>query len=260
MELRGTSIAAGLTSGFLTSLDAGDAASAATMVNNPASALYNAGLGGGFYDANAGTLVAARSLTVRYSDYALFQNTALPGQTAGVVLGSAASPAKPALVLAPGGGGRDSFALFGTINGIGHTAAALLGPDSVSITGANPATTRINGCLVGSGGGCLTSITIQPTLQVFRQTRSDVFGAAEDLTVPFDPLIGGANEALLTGLELSGSVPDLPSFSGPAPMTGTPAPVAPGQSTPAPATPLGVTSVPVVSTGSSPALAVGPRP
>lgn len=203
VELRGTRIAAGLATGFIDALAAGGAGVASTLVNNANSALYNANLGGGFYDQSAGTLLSARSLTVRYGDYALFQNTALPGSSAGVVLGgSMANPVAPALVLLPTGTGGDSLALFGTINGSGQTAAALLGPDVVAFNGANRATTRINGCLIGSGGGCLSTVSIQPTLQVFHVTASDVFGAAEDLTVPFDPVIGGGNEELLTGLDL----------------------------------------------------------
>jgi hypothetical protein len=210
LDLRGDRIAAGLAPGFLDALEGDDAATVASgFVGNPNSALYNANLGGGFYDPSATTIVSAHSLTVHYVDYALFQNTAAPGQTSGVTLGG--TGVRPALVLAPkGAAGSDSFALFGKINGIDGAAAALLGADVLSTQGANLAATRVNGCLVASGGGCLTTIVIKPTLQVFEVTSADVFGAAQDLSIPFDPVVGGANEGLLTDLTaLASDVPDI---------------------------------------------------
>ncbi len=59
---------------------------------------------------------------------------------------------------------------------------------------------RINGCLAGSGVGCLTTIVIQPVLQTFEWSSDDVFGVAQDVSTPFDPVVGGNNEELLTGL------------------------------------------------------------
>ena len=203
LELRGDRIAVGLAPGFLDLLGGADAAERAEVLTaSGASSLFNAGLGGGTYAADAPTTVSARSLTVRYGQFALFQNTGAPGQSSGVVLGDPAAPVRPALRLFPTGAqGSDIFALFGTVNGIGGTPAALLGPDVLATGAANLAGTRVNGCLVGSGGGCLRTVVVQPRLQVFDQSREDVFGIAEDLLLPFDPVIGGANEELLVGLD-----------------------------------------------------------
>ncbi len=52
----------------------------AVPLSNGNSTLYNVQLGGGFYDPAATTTLSARSLTVRFGDYALFQNTAVPGE------------------------------------------------------------------------------------------------------------------------------------------------------------------------------------
>ena len=225
LDLRGNAIAGGLGAGFVDALSGADAARVASgFVGNGNSALFNASFGGGAFDPAANTILSAHSLTVRYRDFALFQNTGQPGANSGVVLGGTpAAPARPALTLIPRAGNlANSFALFGTINGVGGTAAALLGPDIVSITGVNRAQARINGCLIGSGDGCLSAITIQPRLQVFDQTRAEIFGASVDLAVPFDPVIGGSNEQLLTALDVA--VPADPPVPPPLPI---PAPSAP---------------------------------
>jgi len=62
------------------------------------------------------------------------------------------------------------------------------------------ANSRINGCLARSGAGCLTTIVIQPTLQVFNWNSEAVFGIRQDVSLPFSPIIGGNNEELLGGL------------------------------------------------------------
>ncbi|MGH6613470.1 filamentous hemagglutinin N-terminal domain-containing protein [Sphingomonas sp.] len=202
LDLRGDRIAVGLASGFLSVLTpgAGGSAQALAFINNGNSALYNAGLGGGFYDPAATTLISAHSLSLRFADYALIQNTGVPGQFSGVALGGTlGNPATPALTVRAtsiGGG----FALFGTINGVGGPSASLLGPSVIDIDPVLLANSRINGCLAGSGVGCLTTIVIQPTLQIFKWSSDDVFGVAQDVSTPFDPVIGGNNEELLTGL------------------------------------------------------------
>jgi hypothetical protein len=206
LELRGGRIAVGVAPGFI------DALSGASLddvvggfVGNANSSLYNPVIGGGFYEVNAPTTVSARSLTVRYGDYALFQNTGTAGQNSGLVLGGpAGTPVSPALTLLPQSPQSNAFAGFGTINGVNDTAAALLGGGIISSGTANPATTRLNGCLVGSGAGCLAAIVIQPTLQVFETTQQDVFGSVESVDVPFDPVVSGSNEELLTGLATMG--------------------------------------------------------
>jgi filamentous hemagglutinin family protein len=210
LDLRGNRIAVGLGSGFLNLLndDATVTQVVAGLVGNANSALYNANLGGGAYDPSAPTTVSAHSLTVRYGDYALFQNTGVARTNTGIVLGGTpTAPVNPALSLRPTGP-ANTFAAFGTINGVGSTAAALLGPNAVSLGSANVSASRINGCVVGSGAGCLTAIVIQPTLQVFSASQADLFGSVADLTVPFDPLVGGSNEELLTGLAALAPRPD----------------------------------------------------
>ena len=200
LELRGTRIGVGQTTGFLDALGltGGTGAPtgvAATYVGDANSALYNSAIGGFPYPAGA-TLVAAKSLTVRYTDYALFQNTGAPGQTSGVALSPGASAPGALTIQGPGGTALNAFALFGTIGGIAGTSTALLGPSVIPVTGANLAATRVNGCLVGSGAGCLTAVVVQPLLSVFDSSRTDVFRPADDLAVPFDPVVGTSNESL----------------------------------------------------------------
>jgi filamentous hemagglutinin family protein len=205
LDLRGDRIAVGLSDGFVDDLQGASVESVITnFVGNANSALYNATLGGGGYDAAAPILVSANSMTVHYGQYALFQNTGPARTSTGVVLGGTVSaPISHALVLdtMPG---DNAFALFGTLNGIGGSGASLLGGDVIALGNADLSNTRVNGCLAGSGSGCLAAIIIQPTLQVFQASQEDVFGSALDLSVPFDPLVGGTNEELLTGLAALG--------------------------------------------------------
>ena len=203
LELRGDRIAVGLAPGFVDTLLPGDAGrdQAAALIGNPNSVLYNPQLGGGFFDPSATTTVAARSLTVRFGDYALFQNTAIAGETSGVTLGGADVPIAPALrVSSYGTSGLGSVAVFGRVNGIDGAAAALIGRPVIDIDPGLLGSSRINGCLAGSGAGCLTTIVIQPTLQVFEWDSQAVFGISQDVAVPFTPIVGGNNEELLTGL------------------------------------------------------------
>ncbi len=204
VELRGSRIAIGLAAGFIDTLQPGAAglAQAQTLIGNGNSALYNPQLGGGFYDPNATTTLSARTLTVRFGDYALFQNTAIPGSFSGLQIGGTpTAPITPALRISSfGNPAQASVALFGTINGIGGASAALLGNPVINIDPLLLPNSRINGCLAGSGAGCITTIVIQPTLQVFDWNSEEVFGIARDVTVPFAPVIGGNNEELLTDL------------------------------------------------------------
>ncbi len=204
VELRGSRIAVGLAPGFIDTLQPGAAglAQAQALIGDGNSALYNPQLGGGFYDLNATTTLSARTLTVRFGDYALFQNTAIPGSVSGVQIGGTpAAPITPALRISSfGNPAQASVAVFGTINGIGGASAALLGNAVINIDPLLLPNSRINGCLAGSGAGCITTIVIQPTLQVFDWSSEEVFGIARDVTVPFAPVIGGNNEELLTDL------------------------------------------------------------
>jgi filamentous hemagglutinin family protein len=205
LDLRGDRIAAGLNEGFVDDLqDASLDTVISSFVSNANSSLYNATLGGSAYQASAPTLVSANSMTVRYGQYALFQNTGPARTNSGVVLGGTVSaPVSQALVLDTKPG-SNAFALFGTVNGLGDSSTSLLGGDVISLGSADLANTRVNGCIAGSGSGCLAAVVIQPTLQVFQTRQEDVFGSANDLSVPFDPLVGGTNEELLTGLPALG--------------------------------------------------------
>ena len=204
VELRADRIAVGLAQGFIDTLAPGEAgrAQAAQLVGNGNSPLYNPQFGGGFFDPNATTTLSARSLTVRFNDFALFQNTGVPGQSSGLVLGgTVAQPVSPALVIrTPGAPGTASFGFFGTVNGVGGAGTALLGPGVIDIDPALLSTSRINGCLAGSGAGCLTTIVIQPTLQVFRWDSEDVFGISQDVNIPFQPIVGGGDDKPLSDL------------------------------------------------------------
>ena len=220
LDLRGDRIAVGLAPGFLDGLTPGEAgrAQALAYINDGNSALYNAGLGGGFYDPAATTIVSAHTLNVRFADFALFQNTGVPGRFSGAVLGGTpAMPVMPALsVTTTGTPGNTAFAIFGTINGVGDASAALLGPGAINIDPGLLPTSRINGCLAGSGTGCLTTIVIQPVLQIFDWSSEDVFGVAQDVSTPFDPAVGGNNEELLTGLPALAPAGQLPDGRAPA--------------------------------------------
>jgi hypothetical protein len=109
-------------------------------------------------------------------------------------------PVLPALRVSSNGAGPSSFAFFGTVNGIGGASAALLGSGVLAIDPGVLPNSRINGCLAGSGAGCLTTIVIQPVLQIFKWDSEDVFGVAQNVSTPFAPVIGGNNEELLTRL------------------------------------------------------------
>ncbi len=215
LDLRAERIGVGLDTDFLSTLGltAGGTPLATDQVASryvaqPSSTLYNPSFTGqpGYTDP---VVLTARSLIVRYAQYALFQNTGRAGDTTGAVLGTTpAAPTNGALQLvATGGATPNAFALFGTINGIGSTATSLLGSDAIIVDAAVSRTnSRANGCVIGSaGGGCLSSSIAQATLNVFDTSRSEIFRTADDLSLPFDPLVGTNNEALFS--DIGGYVP-----------------------------------------------------
>ncbi|KQR81242.1 hypothetical protein ASG07_12335 [Sphingomonas sp. Leaf343] len=215
LDLRAERIGVGLDTDFLSTLGltAGGTPLATDQVASryvaqPSSTLYNPSFTGqpGYTDP---VVLTARSLIVRYAQYALFQNTGRAGDTTGAVLGTTpAAPTSGALQLvATGGATPNAFALFGTINGIGSTATSLLGSDAIIVDAAVSRTnSRANGCVIGSaGGGCLSSSIAQATLNVFDTSRSEIFRTADDLSLPFDPLVGTNNEALFS--DIGGYVP-----------------------------------------------------
>ena len=57
---------------------------------------------------------------------------------------------------------------------------------------------RVNGCVIGSPDkGCLITETPPPIVKLFDERQSQLFGVSDDLDVPFDPLVGSNNEALI---------------------------------------------------------------
>ena len=175
------------------------------FVSRPNSILYNSIAG---YDPATGTvLLRANSLTVRYTDFTLIQNTATAGLNAGIALGpdSMASGGPPRLVLySRGETPLNSIALFGTINGFTGNAAGLLPNDVVTIreVGSNNvritrSSSRLNGCAIGAPEqGCLTTQSAPPVLRLFDERQALIFRTADDAVLPFDPLVGTNNESL----------------------------------------------------------------
>jgi len=202
LELRGAKIALGQ-SGLLDLLFANGGASAdqaAGLIGNSNSPLYSALAGGSPYVQGEETTLTAGRLTVRFDDFALFQNTGTRGFNTGVELGGSTAGGATLSLIGPGGGKRTAFAMFGTINGIGGTSTAVLGNTVINSTGIDLVNARVNGCVLGTAAGCLTTTISQPTLNVFDPGRLVVFRAEADFTLPFDPVIGSNNEALFAGV------------------------------------------------------------
>ncbi len=205
LELRGKQIGVGQDTGFLDHIGV-TAGSGATqtpqfMVNNAVSSLYDATIGGGKqYTAAGQTVIAAKSLTVRYADFALFQNTGIAGSAtlnAGVSLSPGVSPSSPALVLiGPNPPDAGPFAIFGKINSTVDTATAVLGNQFISVSAVIRPTARINGCVIGSAAGCLNAISLTPSLGSFAPARSTILIANNNFEIPFDPLVATNNDSL----------------------------------------------------------------
>lgn len=177
------------------------------FVSQPNSTLYvaNAFRSNGVAYAAGAQLLTANRLTVRYSDFALFQNTTQPdvaGAAAGVRVNSLDSAQGPTIALGSSGeAAQNAFALFGQIADRTGTAAALLGGTVIQLNGVNPNNSRINGCLIGSGGGgCLISAVTPPVVNVFDPAQANVFASSADLAIEFDPVVGTNNEALFSDL------------------------------------------------------------
>ncbi|WP_240884021.1 filamentous hemagglutinin N-terminal domain-containing protein [Sphingomonas sp. SFZ2018-12] len=151
-------------------------------------------------------LVRAGTLAVRYADFALFQNTGLPGLTSGIDL-TGLSGVTTLQIGATAGVTPNSFAFFGAINGVSGRATSLLGAESISLDSlVDRGGARANGCLIGSaGGGCLSASLAQP--QLLRvENNTEIFGSSAALTLLFDPLVGSNNESLfadIVGLDIA---------------------------------------------------------
>ena len=218
LDLRSASIGVGLDTGFLAALGVAPGSTAtqqaALMISNPGSSLYNSLVtGGAAYLPSGQQLITAGSMTVRYSNFALFQNTGLLGTNSGVTLASTSSPATPALSLfGPNPPVAGPFGLFGQINGVTNTPAALLGPSVIVVSAIDRASARINGCLVGSGAGCLTSSSLPTSLINILPARTTIIFANADFEVPFDPLVATNNDTLFGDVGTFGldDIVDLP--------------------------------------------------
>ena len=151
LDLRGAKIGVGLDDGFLSPLGliaGGSPVSTAIVqedwIGNFNSTLY--GIPGGYADP---VVISAGSITVTYTDYALFQNTAGKGLPSGVNADN--------LFIVSSGDDGNGFELFGTIDQVGGVGAAfLVKPTTVSLGNS-----RINGCLILTGGGCGSTPAIQ---------------------------------------------------------------------------------------------------
>ncbi|HUQ12826.1 MAG TPA: hypothetical protein VM055_00940, partial [Novosphingobium sp.] len=216
VDLRADRIGVGQDAGFLATLGltpggtpASQDAVETQFIANGASTLYVAdNFGGGVASSNR-SLLQADSLTVRYSDYALFQNTGGAAANAGADIASLSAPSMPALLLqgpAPQAGG---FAIFGTINGVADSAAAVLGDQIITLQMVDRLTARVNGCVIGSASGCIASTTGQPPLPPLNAFRGDIFSTQGDLSIPFDPVVGTNNESLFGDVGTFG-LSDLP--------------------------------------------------
>ncbi|HMO74203.1 MAG TPA: filamentous hemagglutinin N-terminal domain-containing protein [Sphingopyxis sp.] len=165
---------------------------ALTLVGNANSELYSPQIGGAPIDK---VYLRTGNLIVRYDNVALFQNTGLGGDSRGVVIGSEAAPGT--LQLLPTGA-QNAFALFGEVNTRTGPNAAILPPTVIVVNNNNETpNSRINGCIIGSGAGCLTSIVGIVVTDLRDETISLLRGGG-DVAVPFDPLVGTNNEGLFS--------------------------------------------------------------
>ena len=201
LELRGAAIGVGQELGFLDSIGVGNGATpltadqaAGTYVNQPSSTLYRA--------RNVYTdplLVRAGNLKVKYSTFAMFQNTGVTGTNGGTAIGTAALPGSIELD-ATTASALNAFGLFGRINQIDGVGSALLGQTVIKLNGqVTIANTRINGCIVGAATACLSSSLVQPPLNVFDNSQVSVLTtAAPDLS--FESVISSNNETLFADI------------------------------------------------------------
>ncbi|WP_164857375.1 filamentous hemagglutinin N-terminal domain-containing protein [Sphingomonas crocodyli] len=206
LDLRAIRVAVGQDAGFISVIDdlaVGEVVN--RFVAQPSSALFSP-INGGGQAYTLQDLVKASSMSISFTDYALFQNTGLSSDTAGVVLNKESGVALR--LTSSGSGAANAFAMFGTINGRSASAAALLGPDVIVVDDLNRGNTRLNGCLVGSGGGgCLITSITPPTVGVFDPNTINLFRSADDLALAFDPVVGANNEALFSDLGTIDFVP-----------------------------------------------------
>jgi filamentous hemagglutinin family protein len=181
----------------------------ALIVANPASKLYS--------EAAAQPLdvfLTAKRVTVGYKNFALFQNTDINRST-GVLINAPVGgvPDQTALALrliSTGESGNNSFAMFGVVNGLQGSTAALLTNQSVEIV--NPtgnlndfrvtrASSRLNGCVIGAPDrGCLSTDVPQPNFNFYDERRIALFDVDDQSTIAISPLIGRGNDGLIVNV------------------------------------------------------------
>jgi hypothetical protein len=173
------------------------------LISNPNSILYNVTASGNGTAYTDPTILTANSLTVTYREFAVFQNTAGPlSQPSGATINDL-NVMDTLNLGSTGDNAPNGFALFGVINGRSGNSAALLGPEVIRLQNVNRSNTRINGCLVGSGGGgCLITQFGTAPVNQFDENAANVLRTAEEFQDPFDPIVGTNNEALF----ISGSI------------------------------------------------------
>ena len=215
LDLRGAKIGVGQDDNFLSAIGLapggtplGLDAVAQQFISNPNSTLYSAAIPYG-----EASILTANNLMVTYNDYALFQNSGIAFvPPSGVTIASLGANGTLDL-FSSGDTAPNGFALFGVINGREGNEAALLGPEVIRLTDTNRNNTRINGCAVGSGGGgCLISAVGTPNVAVFDERQANILNTADDLELPFDPIVGTNNEALFTGISSIDEVMDEPEI------------------------------------------------
>jgi hypothetical protein len=134
-------------------------------------------------------------LSVTYSNFALFQNTQASGLNGGLKI-VATNPGPTLSVFGTTGAVAGPFAIFGMVNGVADTSTALLGPSILSLTSVESTTARANGCLIGSGAGCLNTPISTPSLDAIDQSRTGLVLPNPDFKLPFNPLVGTNNDSL----------------------------------------------------------------
>jgi filamentous hemagglutinin family protein len=208
VELRGEKILFG-TSAMVDEYIGKTNAEIALIVANPASKLYS--------EAAAQPLdvfLTAKRVTVGYKNFALFQNTDINRST-GVLINAPVGgvPDQTALALrliSTGESGNNSFAMFGVVNGLQGSTAALLTNQSVEIV--NPtgnlndfrvtrASSRLNGCVIGAPDrGCLSTDVPQPNFNFYDERRIALFDVDDQSTIAISPLIGRGNDGLIVNV------------------------------------------------------------
>lgn len=156
------------------------------------------------------TYLTAANMKVTYGGSALFQNSvprtggdAFGGVSLGGSAGSATAPLELNPLVTPNVvrfevQQGNVFAIFGSINGTTGPAAALGGDSVIKVNNKVliPAS-RVNGCIIGSAEGCITTIVGNFILSVPREVVSPIV-AEEGTPQPFDPLVGTNNESLFS--------------------------------------------------------------